>query len=218
MGSVDLRTAHTSHRCGFQRRFNIRIKGQDVPFVFHIDPVAKERVIIDGSPVTKDKPWAKKRNDKSTFRRPGTYAHLWLRCADTDMLPSDSCMRVSISGGADMHGISEGHDFVAHPNCNQVVPDTPEMLWQIPFDIDKHGSWLVSGLFQLVQPVGIDTDPCESENADLNVTSTKSQLPTVPCSVLDVVEAFVVKNTFLCLKAEEDAPALIRGHSAPTNS
>jgi hypothetical protein len=58
---VDLRTAHTSHRCGFQRRFNIRIKGQDVPFVFHIDPVAKERVNIDGSLPAADKPWAKKK-------------------------------------------------------------------------------------------------------------------------------------------------------------
>merc|ERR1711920_918870 len=99
-----------------------------------------------------------------------------------------------------MHRISDCHDFMDHPNCNQVVPDTPEALWQVPFDIDKHGSWLVSGLFQLVQPEETDKHPCESENADLSSTSAKSQLPTVPTSVLDVAEAFVVKNTFLCLK------------------
>jgi len=153
MGSVDLRTAKTSHRCGFQRKFNLRIGQQDVPFAFHIDPVAKELVGASTSAFAcTEKPWPKKRRDASTFRRPGTYAHLWIRCADPDKLPTGNCcMNVSLIGGGVTHRISEGHDFKQHPSCNQVVPNTPAKLWAIPFEVPESGSWPVSGLFQLLQ-------------------------------------------------------------------
>jgi hypothetical protein len=150
--AVDLRTAHTSNRCGFQRRFNLPIDGQDVPFVFHIDPVAKEHVSTDQTLATKDKQWAKKKKGQSTFRRPGTYAHMWVRCSDPSMLLADTCcMSVSFTGGGGMLQISESHDFACLPSCNQVVPETPEKLWKFPFDIEKNGVWLVSGIFQSVR-------------------------------------------------------------------
>jgi hypothetical protein len=151
--SVDLRTAKTSNRCGFQRKFNLRIGEEDVPFAFHIDPVAKELVAAGKSGfVCADKPWPKKRRDASTFRRPGTYAHLWLRCADPSKLPTGKlCMNVSITGGGVTRHISEEHDFKCHPSCNQVVPDAADKLWEIPFDAPESGSWSVNGLFRLAQ-------------------------------------------------------------------
>jgi hypothetical protein len=151
--SVNLRTAHTKDRCGFQRKFNLRIGENDVPFVFHIDPIAKELVGTSktGSALA-EKPWPKKRRDASTFRRPGTYAHLWVRCADPTMLPTgNTSMSISITGGGATRHVSEDHDFAQYANCNQGVPDAAEKLWEFPFDMPESCSWSVSGQFRLVR-------------------------------------------------------------------
>jgi len=151
--SVNLRTAHTKDRCGFQRKFNLRIGGNDAPFVFHIDPIAKELVGTSKTGcVLGEKAWPKKRRDASTFRRPGTYAHLWIRCADPSKLPKgNTSMSISITGGVATRHISEDHDFAQYANCNQVVPESSENLWEFPFDMPESCSWSVSGQFRLVK-------------------------------------------------------------------
>jgi hypothetical protein len=128
---VDLRLRNTANRCGFHRRFSLNISVREVPFVFHIDPVAEKAKSSSH----------KTRKDIPSFRRPGTKAQMWIKCADASALPAGSWpMSVTISGGDTSHLVAAHHDFASFTNCA-----APEHLtsWKLSAEIIRAEIWMV---------------------------------------------------------------------------
>jgi hypothetical protein len=222
--NVDLRLKNTTYRCGFQRKLSLNIGGCEVPFVFHIDPIAKE-LIADEAPIGNRGRGNKKQQTLSTFRRPGTKANLWIKCLDRDALPAGSWpVSVSISGGGLTHIVSAFHDFALECNCR--APFLSK-LWDIPFDIPEDGTWMVSAHLRPItgvqEPAQNSTFDCKVDEGTFSITDDTCAIKNannqpLPQNTLDAFKCGIspiVKHTFIHFPLS--APSLARVFTTPAS-
>jgi hypothetical protein len=224
--NVDLRCKNTTYRCGFQRKFSLNIGGCEVPFVFHIDPIAKELCNGDASNGNKGH-GKKKQKTPSTFRRPGTKADMWIKCLDSSALPTGSWpMSVSISGGEVSHIVTDCHNFASECTCRAPFP---LKLWDIPFEIPESGTWMVCAHLKSVmstdQPSQNSTFESKVEEDTHSSTEDTSAMEDYRLSSKSLAEhtldafncgiAPVVKHTFIHFPLS--APPLGRVFTTPAS-
>eukprot|EP00929_Paragymnodinium_shiwhaense_P099297 TRINITY_DN60903_c0_g1_i1.p1 TRINITY_DN60903_c0_g1~~TRINITY_DN60903_c0_g1_i1.p1 ORF type:complete len:599 (+),score=124.68 TRINITY_DN60903_c0_g1_i1:114-1910(+) len=114
---VDLKKLRAQHRCGMSRRFNLRLAGQEVPFLINLAP--------DGGNAA---------DTASSFRKPDVLAVVQIKCTDVTALTSSSAGAdqrfnvLFIAGGLPARQVSLAHDFAAEPLC--ALPPR-EALWDL---------------------------------------------------------------------------------------
>jgi hypothetical protein len=121
--NVDMRRRNSTSRCRMVKKFNATVDSKDVTFILQIEPVAKE--IVE----TETKRRRRKNHSLSTFRRPGSYAFVWIECLNPDELRGYS-FELACHASDASHKLAEAHDFASEPRC--MPKSQTEALFQIP--------------------------------------------------------------------------------------